>query len=401
MNILLLVKIFPPHHTGGVPNYYYNLLQCIKKFSTTIVANGKFDVLENDFDKKYMEESGNSRVIRKKYFPEYMGLSPSFKWAYLLIWSIFSNLKTIKNNNIDYIVVGQARAFLLLSSYLCSLITGKKYIVFLHGEEIPQIQMKSNLLIRFLYRKSSGFICNSNFTANRLGDFIGAPVACHIVTPGVESRFFNSSLAGEGLSERLGIVDRKVVYTIARLDERKGQDMVIQAMPQIIKSHPDVVYLIGGKGPYEKKLRALVDQLELTEYIKFLGFIPDEDIVLYHQIGDVFAMPNRILPDGDSEGFGIVFLEANAAGRPVVGGNVGGSVDAIEDGVSGYCVDPYSVEEVARSLCTLLDNAELRVSLGAAGKDRALQFFQWPELGRQFEEAMTLIHAKSGGSHGV
>jgi len=137
------------------------------------------------------------------------------------------------------------------------------------------------------------------------------------------------------------------------------------------------MYIIGGTGPNENNLRLLVENEGLLNNVLFLGQIPEEEIVLFHQMGDVFIMPNRTLDSGDTEGFGIVFLEANAVGKAVIGGNAGGVVEAVEDGKTGLLVDSRDIKAIEKALRLLIENKSLRNKLGQNGRLRAQKDFQW------------------------
>ena len=117
---------------------------------------------------------------------------------------------------------------------------------------------------------------------------------------------------------------KKVIFSCARLIERKGIDNVIQALPRVVENIPQVIYLIGGDGEYRNRLEGLVKENELNEYVRFLGNINHyEELPYFYALCDVFILPSRQLESFDIEGFGIVYLEANAFGKPVIGPNIG------------------------------------------------------------------------------
>ena len=145
--------------------------------------------------------------------------------------------------------------------------------------------------------------------------------------------------------------------TVGRLMWRKGQDMLIRALPEIVKAVPNCVYLICGTGPYEAGLRELAQSLQVDSQVIFLGSLPSEHLPSLYNLSDVFVMPNRMSEKTrDVEGFGIVFLEANACEIPVVGGRSGGTSDAVADGESGLLVDGSSPGEIAGSVIRLLQD---------------------------------------------
>jgi phosphatidylinositol alpha-1,6-mannosyltransferase len=188
----------------------------------------------------------------------------------------------------------------------------------------------------------------------------------------------------------LDLADRDVLLTVSRLAPRKGHDVVIRALPTIVDAHPDTVYLIAGDGGQRASLEALAKRVGVAEHVVFLGYVPDADLPDLYATADLFVMPNR--KEGSSvEGFGIVFLEANATGTPVIGGNSGGVPDAVADGVSGRLVDPASVEDVAGRVVELLSDRETLERLGRGGYERVLAEFTWEHASQELEEVLESV----------
>jgi phosphatidylinositol alpha-1,6-mannosyltransferase len=161
-----------------------------------------------------------------------------------------------------------------------------------------------------------------------------------------------------------------VILTVGRLVERKGHDIVIRALPAIVERVPTARYLIVGNGPNETALRQLVRDVGLDpEQVRFCGRIPAEQLAAYYSLCDAFVMPNREV-GADTEGFGIVFIEAGACRKPCVGGQSGGAGDAIIDGETGILVDPTSPSAVARATISLLTDSQLSARLGGAARSR-------------------------------
>jgi phosphatidylinositol alpha-1,6-mannosyltransferase len=132
------------------------------------------------------------------------------------------------------------------------------------------------------------------------------------------------------------------------------------------------------------ELKTLVETLGISHRVMFYGFVQDDDVQKMYEAADIFLQPNRDI-DGDTEGFGIVFLEASACGTPVIGGTAGGTADAIAEGVSGYRVDGESVDDIAGALRRLIDNPELRRRLGKNGAMRVAELFTVERATAEFE----------------
>jgi phosphatidyl-myo-inositol dimannoside synthase len=177
---------------------------------------------------------------------------------------------------------------------------------------------------------------------------------------------------------RFSLQGQLVLVTVARLVARKGHDTVIRSLPHLAKDFPNLKYLIVGGGPDRDALEQLARELNVAERVVFTGYVPETDLADFYALGDVMVMPNRQESNGDLEGFGMAFVEANAVGRPVVGGRSGGAEEAVAEGVSGLLAeDPRSVEELVSVLRLLLSNHDLRQRMGIAGAQRAKQEFGW------------------------
>jgi phosphatidylinositol alpha-1,6-mannosyltransferase len=162
------------------------------------------------------------------------------------------------------------------------------------------------------------------------------------------------------------------ILTVSRLtDEHKGHDVMTRAMAMVRARCPHAHWVVLGDGALRPSLESLARSLDLDDAITFAGAVTDaeRDRALWES--EVFAMPSRIPPGQAGEGFGIVYLEAGAAGLPALAGNVGGAVDAVVHGETGLLVDPTDSDEVARGLIRLLEDDALRRRLGEAGARRA------------------------------
>jgi glycosyltransferase involved in cell wall biosynthesis len=145
--------------------------------------------------------------------------------------------------------------------------------------------------------------------------------------------------------------DQPVILTVCRLanaERYKGYDQILAALPQICAAIPNIHYVIAGKGQDRARVEARIAELNLQDCVTLAGFVPDEELCDHYNLCDVFAMPSR------REGFGIVYLEALACGKPVLGGNQDGAIDALCHGKLGTLVDPDNVTEIAATLIQLL-----------------------------------------------
>lgn len=258
-------------------------------------------------------------------------------------------------------------------------VLGIPYVCYCHGEEIPQIdRFRYQPRVRNrIYKNADAVIAASEFTRQNLLA-LGIPdERIHKLTPGVDAKKFGANSGTRLLREKYNLENRLVVLTVARLVPRKGHRASLQAFARIAREFPQASYLIVGKGPEEAPLRELATNLGIGERVIFAGYVSPEELPSVYALGDVMLMPNRQEENGDVEGFGMVFLEANAAGRPVIGGRSGGAIEAIIDSETGYLVDPNNPEEIAHALERLFSDRVLREKMGKAGEERVRSEFNW------------------------
>jgi phosphatidylinositol alpha-1,6-mannosyltransferase len=183
------------------------------------------------------------------------------------------------------------------------------------------------------------------------------------------------------------------VLTVGRLQKRKGHDHLIQALPAIRSGIPDVLYSIVGDGPERESLQRLVDQLGVQDAVQFRDQIDDTTLLHCYQQCDLFALPNRTV-DGDFEGFGMVLLEAQACGKPVLTGTSGGTGEAMAVDCTGERVDCTDLNRISESITRLLDGRARRSSLGEAGRRLVCERFSWCSLTRQAQECFHGLAAR-------
>jgi len=178
---------------------------------------------------------------------------------------------------------------------------------------------------------------------------------------------------------------------------RKGIDLVLRCIPDLRIKNPNLNYLVAGVGPEKDRLHKIARELAIAEHVHFLGQTDDLTKWALYEMCDLFVMPNRLLDDTEWEGFGIVFMEAALSGKPAIGGKNGGVPEAIEDGVTGLLVDPEDIGALNTAIGSLLDNSELRQTMGARALLRARTEFDWSVVVRP----LSIRIAETGGSPGI
>jgi phosphatidylinositol alpha-1,6-mannosyltransferase len=222
----------------------------------------------------------------------------------------------------------------------------------------------------------------SRYTRGRFASAFGPNAALEHLPPGVDSERFRPDPASSSeMRARHGLGQRPTVVCLSRLVPRKGQDMLIRALPSIRQRVSGAALVIAGGGPYLDTLRGLAGRFGVTDHVTFTGGVPSADLPAYHAMADVFAMPCRTRGAGlDVEGLGIVFLEASATGVPVIAGSSGGAPETVQHNKTGLVVDGRSVQQVADAVSELLDDPDRAAAMGAAGREWVTTQWRWDAL---------------------
>lgn len=209
------------------------------------------------------------------------------------------------------------------------------------------------------------------------------------LAPGVDTEVFNPAVDGSARRAELGWAERPVVVCVSRLMPRKGQDVLVRALPEIRRRAGDVGLLLVGGGPARSRIEGLAKEYAVTDHVAITGSMPFDALPSFYRAGDVFAMPCRERLGGlDVEGLGMVFLEAAASGLPVVAGRSGGSADAVLDGESGVLVDGRNPGEVAAAVADLLLDRTRADAMGRRGREWVASQWTWQATTERLKEML-------------
>jgi phosphatidylinositol alpha-1,6-mannosyltransferase len=268
-----------------------------------------------------------------------------------------------------------------LVAWAVARLTFRPVVIYAHGEELTTWGRGGKYrAMRFALRHADRVIANSEHTRDTLLE-MGVDAACiSIIYPGVDVSVFRPGLDVSGLRESLGIgPDDKLVFSVGRLSRRKGFDQMIRAVAQLRDDGELVHYVIAGIGEDADYLDGLIREHDLQGIVHRIGSVSEADLPRWMNACDIFAMPNRDI-DGDNEGFGMVFIEAAACGKPSIAGKAGGTGAAVVDGETGYRVDGSQVITVAAALHQVFIDPGMVVSSGAAALNRARNEFGWDRV---------------------
>ena len=267
----------------------------------------------------------------------------------------------------------------------------KRTIALTHGHEVWWAKVfPFNLMMRRIGATVDSLTYLGEFTRRAISRALSTTAQNSMtkIAPGIDVEHFQP-VDASSLRNQLGLSNKKVIVSVGRLVHRKGQDHLVQAMPEILQSHPDAHLLLVGKGPYLEHLAKLVAQYQLQESVSFIGRIQYAQLPQYICCGDIFAMPSRSRLMGlEVEGLGIVYLEASACGLPVIAGNSGGAPDAVVDGTTGVVVDGTNDQEIAKAAISLLSDPVRAQEMGLAGRQWIIDNWRWEIWSTKFEELL-------------
>ena len=367
---LLLTENFPPKE-GGSGRWFWELYSRLPNDKVLIVAN---DTPEGrEFDKTHELD-----IVRIELESTEWGLASTkglgFYWE-----TIRKVLKLVKEHGIEEVHCGRVIPEGVIARAL-KLLAGARYNCFVHGEDVETAatSREHSLLVKNVCKNASMLICNSENTANivrKLGFDSGSK--CEVLHPGVDTSRFEVAAPDTSFRQKMGWSGKRVLLTVGRLQRRKGQDFLIKSMPTLLNEFPDLFYAVVGRGECYDELISLVDQHELHDNVCVYPDMDDEALIKCYQQCDIFILPNRTI-DNDIEGFGMVLVEAQVCGKPVIAGDSGGTRETMNIGKTGHIIDCSSTENLLNGLSPILRNPEIvdgEVNIADYAKNR----FNWDQ----------------------
>ena len=379
MKILLITLEYPPVH-GGVASYYFGLVEELKRQGHEVEVIAQASADWHDPSPPPSPAGRGGLLLSRWIWP---------RW----VRGYFTVRKALKNRSRDFLFVGQV---LPLGAIAYLLRRRVPYVVFTHGMDVLMAQKswRKRWLARKIFERAKLVVANSEFTKREIEKIenrkwkIEVLYPCPIISADVRTEDVDL------LRRKLGLVGKRVMLTLGRVVERKGHDLVITALPEILAHVPEAIYVVAGEGPDLGRLQKLVADSPfgkgLSSTVRFVGAISDEDRPLYYALSDLFVMPSRQIGP-DVEGFGLSFLEAAGFGKPSIGGRSGGVPEAILDGKTGALVDPNDSSALARVAVQLLRDDTLRHELGQNAKARAVHEFRWDKQVAGLVEVMKKV----------
>jgi phosphatidylinositol alpha-1,6-mannosyltransferase len=393
--LLLISPNFPPQQ-GGIETLNWQIIRRLENLCRFVVAS------EQKGSKEWDMTAPEISILRiqQPTYPTLERLSNAIIWhlGHPLVAScsgyVLPAISLQMKHSYDLVIC--AHIGVAFIGYLLNKLFGVPYIIWTYGQEmLDEYLGKTGLLpIRLekrLFRSACAVLTISHWTES-LAVAKGAKASnVHKIVMGVDD-YFHPCESTIALKASLSLEDKLVILSVGRLVRRKGHDMMLKSLPTIVGRFPDVVYLIVGSGPMENELRNLARVMGVSDHVAFIGAPSDELLVQYYQTADVFVMVSREL-EGQAEGFGLVYLEANACGIPVVGGRSGGVTDAVVHGYTGLLVDPTSPQAIAEAIVGLFADGQYAKWLGENGRKRVESTMNWNIAASMVDETISRVLA--------
>lgn len=374
MDILVITWNFPPRR-GGMEQLLASLCDGFRK-------NHRPLIITSHAGHTYRDEEN-------VYRPSYPGLVAFFLYAFgkgVLLLRQHSDLKIVFGGSalVVPVVLLLARGF------------RRKAVVQAHGLDVVHSNALYQLFCVRWLKFCNTVIANSAYTASLIEQKGAQPDRILVIPPGVHLESFAAQVNVQAIKNEFDLQGKRIILFVGRLVRRKGVKEFIQnSLAKILQEVPDVCFVIVGGNPKESlthqhnvlgEIEAVVSEMKLQNHVKLLGALADDYVIKLYQACDVVVLPALALAD-DVEGFGIVLLEAAAAGKPVVSTRIGGIADAVEDGASGILVAPEQYESMSHSIIRLLADHEISSAIGEYAKRRVKERFSWDSIVARYEKA--------------
>lgn len=373
-SILCITNDFGPR-AGGIETFVIGLIERMPFGSVLVYTSGQGDTAA--YDQEWLEKYG-VEVVRDK--SKILLPSPRVSRA-------VTNL--VREREIRKVFFGAAAPLGLLSHSLRR-VGVERIVALTHGHEVWWAKV-------WPFSWAMRRIGNGVDVLTYLGEFTRSAISRALspkaqssmvrIAPGIDTTHFAPVGDAHLLKSELDLRDKRVIVSVGRLVHRKGQDTLVESLPQILHSHPDAHLLFVGVGPHLEYIHKRAIQLCVLDHISFVGRVQYAELPRFISVGEIFAMPSRSRLAGlEVEGLGIVYLEASACELPVVGGLSGGAPDALIEGETGFAADGLDPASVAQAVIALLDDPERAKEMGKRGRQWIINEWEWRHWSKRFNE---------------
>lgn len=390
--ILVLASTFPRWQGDTMPPFVYELSRRLtQQFDVHLLAPSYPGAAS-------AEEMDGIHVHRFRYFFR--------RWEKLAGGD--GILPTLKHNRVYYLVV----PFFILGEYLVArrlikqlkpsvihahwiipqgfvtwllnLTTPINYVVTSHGSDIFGLQgVGLTKIKRWVLKSAKITTVVSHAIKNEVINNIDSTIQVQVIPMGVDSALFSPKKHDDSLRQRYGIKGPFLLF-VGRLNEQKGVSYLIDAMPKVLERYATARLMIVGKGPLDAKLKAQAESLGISNQLIFTGAIPNNELPSYYATADIFIGPSIRAKSGITEGFGLTFVEAGMCGAWLIGSNVGGVSDIIQEGVNGNLVEEKNTPQIASAIINALEKGKS----ATLGRESTFKSFDWDVIAAKYAQCL-------------
>jgi phosphatidylinositol alpha-1,6-mannosyltransferase len=373
--ILLVTNDLGPR-AGGIETFILGLIDQLTGQEIVIYTSAQSG--SEEFDRELLRQTG-ALVIRDKR----KVLLPTLR----VTRAVSEVMKKYQSETIWF---GAAMPLAAMAGHL-KRAGARKIVALTHGHEVWWAKVPPFNRIFARSTKSIDVLTYlGEFTRSAMAPIVAPSCQMVQIAPGIALSHFTPGVKSSELLAQYNLVGKKVILSVGRLVHRKGQDKLIEALPEIIAHHPDVILLFVGIGPRRAHLDSMIVRLKLNDYVRFVGRVGYSELPEYFRLADLFAMPSRSRLAGlEVEGLGIVYLEASASGIAVLGGESGGAPDAVLVGETGEVVDGRNPALIAAAINSMLDDPERLARMGVRGRQWAQEMWSWEIWGKRFAQLLS------------
>lgn len=378
--LLVVSSEFPPG-PGGIGTHAYQLSRQLCSLGWSVTAVAPQDYVDAKEARAFNDRQG-FRIIRL----------PSVQDSrFRRVRRIGLIQKLITRENPTVVMATGERAVWLTSAL--AQIYSFPWVAIGHGAEFGATRAARRTLTKWAFSHATAAVCVSNYTHERMLQMGARPARSTVIHNGADSERFTilGRTAVETFRGRQELPAGRLLLTVGRVTDRKGQDIIIKALPGILRHVPDTHYLIAGLPERKDALYSLAKRLGVEQHVHFLGRVSEDSVVHLHNCSDLFAMTSRHTEDGDFEGFGIAVVEAALCGKPAVVSDRSGLAEAIVHNVTGLGVPEEDVPATEAAIVSLLTDRQMLETMGREAHQRAVQGQTWERRARDYDALLRSV----------
>lgn len=373
MRLLLLSSEFPPG-PGGIGTHAYNVALHLHQLGWDVEVLTRQDHLADD-DVTRFNRAQPFHVTRLRAVSSLPG-EVAHRTRVIT--------QAIRRWKPDVVLASGQRMVWLAAAILP--VYRQPFVAVGHGKEFSTSPASARHLTRWAFGRADQVICVSHYTWKKMRSIGIQPRGGCVIPNGADDQRFAAISAGDSQDQ-----GEWRLLTVGNVTERKGQDIVIRALPSIVHRHPNLTYEMIGLPTLRDRLEQLASELGVEQHVRFSGYVDQDTLAQSLNKGDLFVMTSRHDTAGDFEGYGIAVVEAALCGKPAVVANNSGLAEAVIDGETGLVVPENDPQATADAILTLLSDDSLRLRMGRAAQARALREQTWQQRVTQYHEVLSQV----------